>query len=160
MDNNYINEEYSRIIEDLKEEITEGYISENENLYVVRQSHEENLNGNKITPVVDFFFEMPALSEKMSKAKVVDVKKGLFEMVAALPEDADPNIKEALNMHINCLKDYTSQNSKRNDKVCTLVVAEESGLPMAIYFEEDEVADTLTRMTAKDLLAELEETIA
>ena len=160
MDDSYIVEEYSSLLEQINEEITEGYIKESDALYIVRQKDSTICKGHTITPVVDFFFTEPELDMDMKTVKVNDAKKFLFEILGAISDNEESaNLKEAVNMHISCLKDYTSNNNKRNEKDCYLVCVKESGLPMIIYFEEDSICKTLEKIAVGDLIKEIKEII-
>ncbi|MCQ2532894.1 MAG: hypothetical protein MJ093_09375 [Saccharofermentans sp.] len=150
--NEYIIDEYKELLSQLEEVIKEGHITETDSLLVVRQSGDVDFKGNTICPVVDFFFSEPKLKENMLSIKVVEAKKMLFDI---LGEVEDAQVKEAVQLLIDYLKDYTANNNKRNDKNCLIVCVEESGFPMMIYFEEDQVSDTLEVITTGNLLAEL-----
>lgn len=152
----YILDEYKELLSQLEEIISEGEAVPSDNLYVVRQSGNVDYKGMSICPVVDFFFSSPKLKDSMSPVKVVDAKKALFDI---LGEIEDEGTKEAISTLISYLKDYTSNNNKRNDKNCFVVSVEESAFPMMIYFEEDQVSDKLELITVDSLISELKTVI-
>lgn len=156
MEDNFIRDEYVELVSQLEEEIANGYVKEDDNLYVVRQSSPVDYKGNEICPVVDFFFANPVLATKMKTIKVADAKKALFEMLDAIENTEENNdIREAISIQASYLKEYTSNNNKRNDKICHIICVEETEFPMMIYFEEDQVSDNLEVITAGNLLNEL-----
>lgn len=155
-ENNAIKEEYAELLLQLNEEIEGGFVEEDEELYVIRQAYVVDVGSTTIKPVIDFFFREPELEPTMAKVKVDEAKKICFGLLDSLKdrEDAD-DLREAINMHISCLKDYTAGNGKRNDKDCLIVRVKDSAFPMMIYFEEDDVSDRIETITAGELKKEL-----
>lgn len=149
-------DEITSLIFQLNEEIEGGFVGLDEELYTVRSSKSKMVNGKEIYPVVDFFFTTPPLNEELRTMKVLEAKQQFFKIIDNISdaEDAD-DLKEAVEIHVSCLKDYTASNNKRNENNCYIVNVEGSSFPMMVYFEEDEISTKLTKITAGDLMAEL-----
>ena len=156
MINDALKEEYAELLLQLNEELEGGFVKENEELYVIRQAYAVDAGGRSIRPVIDFFFREPELEPSMAKVKVDEAKKICFGLLDSLKDKEDSeDLKEALNLHISCLKDYTAGNGKRNEKDCFIIRVKDSAFPMMIYFEEDDVSADLETITAKELAEEL-----
>lgn len=156
MSENHIHDEAAELIYQLNEEIEGGFVTEDEELYVVRSLYPTSVNGKEICPVVDFFFNNPPLKEELTVMKVLEVKQLIFKLLDDLSEDEEAaEIKYVLNEHAACLKDYTANNNKRNEKDCYVINYKDSTFPMMIYFEEDDISKNLEKITVKSLLEEL-----
>ena len=156
MDNVTIKDELRELLLQLKEELDGGFVAEDEKLFVIRQAYASNIDGKDIRPVVDFFFAEPELETTMARIKVSEAKKICFGLLENLKDKEDSeDLREALNLHISCLKDYTANNGKRNEKDCYIVRVKDSAFPMMIYFEEDDIDPVIEKITAAELLAEL-----
>ena len=120
--------DYTDMLEDLKEDIASGYITEESTLYLVRQKEDVfvEARGENVFPVIDYFYDSPALKEDIVSMTVADAKK------------------------------LTAGNNKRNERVCKVVLEDNSGVPMMIYYDETDAADKITSVTASDLIKELE----
>lgn len=156
MDNDALREEYAELLLQLNEEIEGGFVREDEELFVIRQAYETQVGDRKIRPVIDFFFKDPELESSMTKMTVDEAKKLCFDILKQIEgQDDAEDLKEALNLHISCLKDYTAGNGKRNDRNCYIVRVKGSAFPMMIYFEEDDVSGDIDMITAGQLAEEL-----
>lgn len=160
MSDNHIHDEAAELIYQLNEEIEGGFITDSEELYVVRSLYPTTINGKEIYPVVDFFFDNPPLKEELTVMKVIETKQLIFKLIDDLADDEDAaELKAVLGEHAACLKDYTANNNKRNDSNCYVINFKDSVFPMMIYFEEDDISKTLSKITVADLMAELKATL-
>ena len=85
--------DYTDMLEDLKEDIASGYITEESTLYLVRQKEDVfvEAKGENVFPVIDYFYDRPALKEDIASMTVADAKKLCFEVLEKL---TDEKVKE------------------------------------------------------------------
>ena len=150
--------DYTDMLEDLKEDIASGYITEESTLYLVRQKEDVfvEVKGENVFPVIDYFYDKPVLKEDIASMTVADAKKLCFEVLEKLTDDKDEAFAAAVKLLTSDLKDYTSGNNKRNERTCQVVFEEAKGVPMMIYYDDTAAADKLTSISAADLIKELE----
>ena len=150
--------DYTDMLEDLKEDIASGYITEESTLYLVRQKEDVfvEAKGENVFPVIDYFYDSPALKEDIVSMTVADAKKLCFEVLEKLTDEKDEAFAAAVKLLTSDLKDYTAGNNKRNERLCKVVFEDKSGVPMMIYYDETDAADKITSVTASDLIKELE----
>lgn len=160
MSDNHIHDEASELIYQLNEEIEGGFVTAEEELYVVRSLYPTTVGGKEIYPVVDFFFNNPPLKEELTVMTVMEAKKLIFKLIDDIADDEEADeLKAVLSEHASCLKDYTANNNKRNDSKCYVINFKDSVFPMMIYFEEDDICKTLSKITVADLMEELKATL-
>jgi hypothetical protein len=145
--------DYEDMISDINEDIKEGYITEDSVLYVLRQKTPvfvECIQAEAL-PVLDFFYDKPVLKEELSSMTVKEAKKVCFDIEAA---SEDENLKAAIKILIDDMNSYSKGNPKRNTRPCKMILTE-NDLPMMVYYQDFDPADTLTKIPAGELLSEL-----
>lgn len=145
--------DYEDMISDINEDIEEGYITEDSVLYVLRQKTPvfvECIQAEAL-PVLDFFYDKPVLKEELSSMSVKEAKKVCFDIEAA---SEDENLKAAIKILIDDMNSYSKGNPKRNTRPCKMILTE-NDLPMMVYYQDFDPADTLTKISAGELLSEL-----
>lgn len=160
MPQTFENIDYSEMITELNFDLQNGYASDDTELYIIRQKNPVFVEkcSKEIFAVVDYFYAMPALSKEVSEMTILEAKKACFSAIDMLEAEDAPNkdaLKEAVSLLNLDLKNYTKGNNKRNDRTCRVVFTAEPKVPMMLYFEDEEVADTLEKVTASELLSEL-----
>ncbi len=166
---NYPSIDYTDLIEDLKEDLSSGIITEESNLYVVRQVFTVTIKrGDEIlgefAPVLDYLFERPELQSSLMTTTVREAKKLCRDAIINLGNDITDegdSIRQASEMLLDDLEDYTKMNKKRNDRKCKVLLTTETedgrkACPMMVYLEENEAGDNVSMMKAVDLMKEFE----
>ena len=103
---------------------------------------------------MDYFYESPELEPSLTKMKVIEAKKLVFEMKNKVDDDI---WKETLDIIIGDLQAYTKNRSKRNDNDCYLLFIKDTKLPMMLFFEDEEPSMEVTSAKVSDVLSELSE---
>lgn len=166
---NYPSIDYTDLIEDLKEDLSSGIITEESNLYVVRQLFTVTIKRGDETlgefaPVLDYLFERPELESTLTSTTVREAKKLCRDTIENLGDDVTDegdSIRQASEMLLDDLEDYTKMNKKRNDRKCKVLLTSETkdgrkSCPMMVYLEKNEAGDEVGMMTAGDLMKEFE----
>lgn len=145
--------DYEDMIDDLREDLEQGYITEDSILYVLRQKTPVFVEciSKEALPVLDYFYDKPVLKEALSSMTVKEAKKVCFDIEAAAEDD---NLKAAVKILIDDMNSYSKGNPKRNSRPCKMIVTEKD-LPMMVYYQDYDPADTLGKVRAGDLLLEL-----
>jgi hypothetical protein len=159
MTQKYPSIDYTDMISDLKEDISSEFITEDSMLYVVRQKEEVYVEakGENVFPVIDYFYDRPALKEDIVTMKVADAKKLCFEILEQLTDTEDDSFAAAVKLLTEDLKSYTAGNPKRNSRSCKVLFEDNSGIPMMIYYDDTGAADKLASISAGELLKELKD---
>lgn len=149
--------DYTDMINDLTEDISSGMIGEESELYVVRQKEEVFVEaaGTNVSPVIDYYYDRPALKEDIVEMKVADAKKMCFEILGQLEDTGDDTFAAAVKLLTEDLRSYTAGNPKRNSRSCRVLFEEASGVPMMIYYDDAGIADRVSRIKAGKLMEEL-----
>lgn len=148
--------DYSDMIADLTDDIDSGFIGPDSRLYIVRQNSPIYIEccDRECRPVVDYFYDSPELMTALRRMSVKDAKQLCFD---ALEVTKDSAMNAAVAALISDLKDYTAGNGRRNERACSMVFANNPPVPLMVYFDDSDVADTLEEMSTEALLAELRE---
>ena len=149
--------DYTDLISDINDDISEGYISEDDTLYIVRQAEPIYLNNvdKKIRAVIDYFYATPVLEQSLIPMTVRKAKDYCRESLAA--EGISEGMTAVIETLRSDLTDYTKGNPKRNDRPCKLLVTEDGKLPVMVYFDNCDPGDTAEKIKVSDLLSELKE---
>jgi hypothetical protein len=145
--------DYEDMINDLRDDMEQGYITEDSTLYVLRQKTPVFVEciSREALPVLDYFYDKPALKEELPSMTVKEAKKVCFDIEAGTD---DENLKAAAKILIDDMNAYTKGNPKRNSRLCRMLLTE-NDLPMMVYYQDYDPADTAGKVRAGDLLAEL-----
>lgn len=157
MSNSYPVIDYEDMINDLTDDIEGNFIKKDAMLYIVRQKtpvYCEAL-GAEVRPVIDYFYETPALFPDVKTMTVADCKKICFEALSRLEDMEDEAMKAAVSLIIEDLKDYTAGNSGRNERQCKVVFEAESLVPMMVYYDDSDAGDEVESISVADLVSEL-----
>ncbi|MCQ2468160.1 MAG: hypothetical protein MJ166_11635 [Clostridia bacterium] len=157
--------DYSELIEALKDDISAGMLSPDTELYIVREKTQVKISGKDLTvqPVVEYFYDEPALQEKLNTMTILDLKKCLYEAKEQLASCETSPMQESLaetqEIMIQELSDYTKGRSKRNDENCLVIFAKATSktpyCPLMFFYETDDTTDTLEKISVEALLTEL-----
>ena len=73
--------DYEDMIADLTDDVEGGFVKKDATLYIVRQSKPVYCEalGAEVRPVIDYFYETPALFPDVKTMTVADCKKICFE---------------------------------------------------------------------------------
>lgn len=159
--------DYDELLEFLNEDISSGVLTNDAEVYVIRQRGQVKIQGTDtiVNPIVEFFYTSPELETKLIDMSIVDIKKLAFETIETL-EKADPQTEfassfaEISRVITDELKNYTKNNSKRNNESCKVIMTKASGeykaCPMMFFFKDDDVMDELELIKVSDLINEIE----
>ena len=146
--------DYSELIESLNSDIADNTLSNDSTILLVRQKGAVKVGNKEYFPVMDYFYESPELEPSLTKMKVIEAKKLVFEMKNKVDDDI---WKETLDIIIGDLQAYTKNRSKRNDNDCYLLFIKDTKLPMMLFFEDEEPSMEVTSAKVSDVLSELSE---
>ena len=146
--------DYSELIESLNSDIADNTLSNDSTILLVRQKGAVKVGNKEYFPVMDYFYESPELEPSLTKMKVIEAKKLVFEMKDKVDDDI---WKETLDIIIGDLQAYTKNRSKRNDNDCYLLFIKDTKLPMMLFFEDEEPSMEVTSAKVSDVLSELSE---
>lgn len=157
MPNSYPMIDYEDMINDLTDDIEGNFIKKDAMLYIVRQKTPVYCEamGAPVRPVIDYFYETPALLPDVKTLSVADCKKLCFEALSRLEDTGDEAMKTAVSLIIEDLKDYTAGNSGRNERICKVVFEAQSLIPMMVYYDDTDAADEVETISVADLVSEL-----
>jgi hypothetical protein len=149
--------DYEDMIADLTDDIEGNYIDKNAMLYIVRMKTPVYCEayGGEVRPVIDYFYETPALFTDIKTMTVKDCKEICFAALEKLEDSGDEALKAAVGLIIEDLKDYTKGNSGRNERNCKVVFQAESLIPMMVYYDDSDAADEVESISVADLVTEL-----
>ena len=149
--------DYTDMLADLNEDIRSGIINDDSSLYIIREKEEVFVEaaGVNISPVIDYYYDRPALREDIVAMKVGDAKKMCFDILEQLTGTEDEPFAAAVKLLTEDLKSYTAGNPKRNSRICKVLFEEASGIPMMIYYDDTDVADKVGVISAHELVEEL-----
>ena len=155
--------DYNELIEDLKEDLDSGFMTDESPVYAVRSDYTvtlKNINKN-FSPVLDFLYADPKLQNKLVTMTVTEAKKLMREVISNLAEDESAKgnaLKESSQLLLKDLEDYTKMNKKRGERPVKLLMTEPvegyGACPMNLYYQEDDAADEVELTTAKALMNE------
>ena len=145
--------DYEDMISDLNEDMEQGYINEGSNLYILRQKTPVFVSCAECEgyPVLDYFYDRPVLKEELSCMTVKEAKAFCFDLMGS---SEDESLKSALKILTDDMNAYAKGNPKRNSRMCKMILTEDN-LPMMVYYQDFDLDDKLTVITAGDLLTEL-----
>ncbi|MBR1797664.1 MAG: hypothetical protein IJ757_06620 [Clostridiales bacterium] len=149
--------DYEDMLSDLNDDIESGFIKEDVTLFIVRMKNAVLCEafGGEVRPVIDYFYDSPALYPELKEITVSDCKKLCFAALEKLQENEDESLKAAVSLIIEDLKDYTAGNNKRNERLCKVIFEQESLIPLMVYFDDTDAGDEVEAITAGDLIKEL-----
>ena len=152
--------DYKDMIMELSFDLQNGYVNEDSDLYIIRQREAVFVEKceKEVLPIIDYFYFLPELKLEVKTMSVLDAKKACFEALDILSGNDVPNkeaLTEAVSVLTSDLKQYTKGNNKRNEKLCKIVYTANPEVPMMIYFDDEDAADSLEIIKAKDLMDEL-----
>ena len=149
--------DYEDMINDLTDDIEGNFIKKDAMLYIVRQKASVYCEaaGADVRPVIDYFYETPALFTDIKSMTVADCKKICFEALSRLDDMGDEAMKAAVSLIIEDLKDYTAGNSGRNSRPCKVVFEAENLIPMMVYYDDTDAGDEVESISVRDLVSEL-----
>lgn len=160
MSQSYQDIDYSEMLTELNFDLQNGYVSEDSELYIIRQKESVYVEkiSSEIFPIIDYFYSMPKLSTVVKTMTVLEAKKECFKALDILSGNDVPNkdaLTEAVSVLVADLKQYTAGNNKRNDKLCQIVYTLDPEVPMMLYYDDTLAGDSLEIITANNLLSEL-----
>ena len=149
--------DYEDMINDLTDDIEGNFIKKDAMLYIVRQKKPVYCEamGGEVRPVIDYFYETPALFPDVKSMTVAGCKKLCFEALSLLEDMDDEAMKAAVSLIIEDLKDYTAGNPGRNERPCKVVLEAESMIPMMVYYDDTDAGDEVETISVADLVSEL-----
>jgi len=146
--------DYEDMIDDLNDDIEGNFIKADSTLYIVRQKTPvfcEAL-GAEVCPVIDYFYEFPRLFPEIKQMTVDECKKITYD---AIDRAEDDEMRAALHLLAEDLKDYTKGNPGRNERTCKVVFTAEDLYPVMVYYDSTDAADSVEAISVTDLLEEL-----
>ncbi len=149
--------DYEDMISDLTEDIESKFIDRDATLFIVRQKTPVYCEayGGEVCPVIDYFYDSPALFPDIKTMTVRECKEVCFAALEKLEQSGDDALKASVGLIIEDLKDYTAGNSGRNDRQCKVVFADQTLIPMMVYYDDTDAADKVESITVADLVLEL-----
>ena len=149
--------DYEELISSLEEDLENDFISKDDNIFIVRQKTEVFCEacGKAVRPVMDYFYNDLALIMDIKEYTVMECKKLCFEAIERLSDDKFKALRDAINLIIEDLKEYTKGSSKRNERKCKVVFEESNNAPFMVYFDDNDADDRLEIISVSNLLMEL-----
>ncbi len=149
--------DYEELISSLEEDLENNYLDKESNVLIVRQKTEVicEAYGKAVYPVIDYFYDSPALIMDIKEYTVMECKKICFEALDRLSEEKFKALKDAVSLVVEDLKDYTKGSSKRNERKCKVVFEEANNAPIMVYFDDNDAGDKVEIINVNDLLGEL-----
>lgn len=147
--------DYNDMISELKDDLDQGFVSEDSELYIIRQNTPVTLSSSSevFYPVLDYLYMEPELRTDLVSMTIADAKREFYSLKETVTSETYLQI---LSEILNSLSEYTHGRSKRNDEKILVVYTKESGLPFTFFFENDDANDELETIAVKELLQELE----
>ena len=152
--------DYTDLLEALTADIESNYITDESKLNAVRQAHSvfcEAL-GSEVYPVIDYFYDKPALEPKLRSMTVLELKKLCFDAIDRLKDSDEPGSEgftETVKLITDELSSYTKGASNRNSRTCMAVFTEVSEIPVMVYFDDSDASPDLQCVRAVDFITEL-----
>mgnify|MGYP003304833939 CR=1 FL=1 len=157
--------DYDELLADLLDDIESGMLTNDTELYIIRQNGQVKIAGTDlvVSPVFDYFYDEPALEPKLRDMTIVDLKKICYDIKDKLANTPDGNMKEILTetieIEISELSGYTKNNSKRNDEPCKVIFTKENenfpSCPLLFFYKDDDCKDEIETIKATILIDEL-----
>lgn len=147
--------DYGDLIEDIRNDISEGYIKEEDTIFIVRQETPiflENTNSEE-RAVLDYFYSEPALSPSLAVKTVREAKAFCRDCIKA--DDIPEGLLAVAQALLSDMNDYTKINPKRNDRGCKLLLTSDGRFPVMVYFNDSDPSGTVESIKVSDLLGEL-----
>ena len=146
--------DYEELLESLNSDIADNTLTNDSVIRLVRQSGAVKVGDKEYFPIMDYFYESPELEPSLTKMKVLDAKKLVFEQKEKIDDEI---YKETLDIIIGDLQAYTKNRSKRNDNDCFLLFIKDTKLPIMLFFEDEEPGMEVQISKVSDVLSEISE---
>ena len=148
--------DYDELLESINGDLEDKTLTEDSVIYLVRQKNAVKVGNKDFFPVMDYFYDDPELNDSLTRMKVVEAKKLIFDKIEKTENEA---WKETLQILVGDLQAYTKNRSKRNDNDCFLLFIKDTDMPIMLFFEEEEPSEKITSLKVSEVLAEIDESI-
>lgn len=154
--------DYEDMLQELKEDLEQGFITNESSLYIIRQNTPVTLpkSNEAIYPILDYFYTDPKLNSETKVMSIADAKKTCYALLDSLkaqdcPISGKDTFAEVLEVIVQTLGEYTKGKSKRNDEPVSLIYTQDTNLPFTFYYDSDDASDCLETISVSTLLEEL-----